>query len=127
MKKALFAALLLLPSAGLLADECSEATTQADMNQCAATAYKTADSALNKTYQQVMKRLGAEQKAQLQTAQKRWISFRDADCDFMTAGSRGGSVNPMLTARCLQSKTEQRTKELQSLLQCEEGDISCQR
>ena len=117
--------LLMLPAAGVFAAECDNAITQIEMNQCAATAYKTADAALNQTYQQVIKRTDSEQKALLQTAQRRWIGFRDADCDFTTSSSRGGSIHPMLVSQCLQQKTEQRTRELQGLLHCEEGDLSC--
>ncbi|OIX90573.1 lysozyme inhibitor LprI family protein [Pantoea sp. Ae16] len=125
MKKRIVVLLMMLPAAGAFAAECDNAMTQTEMNQCAATAYKTADAALNQIYQQVLRRTDSEQKALLQAAQRRWIGFRDADCDFTTSSSRGGSIHPMLVSQCLQQKTEQRTKELQGLLHCEEGDLSC--
>ncbi len=127
MKKFILGALLMLPAAGIMAADCDKAETQMEMNTCAADAYNVADKALNSSYRQVLKRMSGDQKTLLQTAQRRWIAYRDADCDFMTSSTRGGSIHPMLISQCLQNKTEQRTKELQSLLNCEEGDLSCPR
>lgn len=127
MKKFILGALLILPVASTMAADCSKAETQMEMNECAAGAYNVADKALNSSYRQVLKRMSGEQKTLLQTAQRRWIAWRDADCEFITSATRGGSIHPMLISQCLQNKTEQRTKELQSLLNCEEGDLSCPR
>ncbi len=43
MKRMLFAAAVLLASGAALADECSNANTQTEMNQCAAAQYQAAD------------------------------------------------------------------------------------
>ncbi|CDL07948.1 Putative secreted protein [Klebsiella pneumoniae IS43] len=43
MKRTLFAVMALLASGAALADECSSANTQTEMNQCAAAQYQAAD------------------------------------------------------------------------------------
>lgn len=125
IKKLAVAALILLPLTQAAAADCSNARTQREMNQCATTAYKAADKALNAAYQQVLKQTSGEQKSLLQSAQKKWIGYRDADCLFQAFTSRDGTMNAMNTAACLQTKTEQRTRELKAMLNCPEGDVSC--
>ena len=124
MKKTIALFWVFFPLAQAAAD-CGDAQTQSEMNQCFYAEYGKADNALNKTYQKALKLTSGEQRNLLQSAQKRWISYRDADCKFQTYASRDGSVNPMNTAICLQTKTEQRTKELEDMLSCPEGDVSC--
>ncbi|OON41819.1 hypothetical protein BTJ39_01270 [Izhakiella australiensis] len=125
MQKLIIASLLFLPVAPALAVDCANATTQADMNQCANEDYKKADGELNTTYKQALKATSGKQKSLLQAAQKKWIEYRDADCNFQTFKSKDGTVWPMNVSACLQDKTQQRTKELKSMLNCPEGDVSC--
>lgn len=125
MKKMIIASVFLFTTTQANAIDCSNAQTQLEMNQCAYEDYKKSDKELNMTYQQVLKLISGEQKNLLQSAQKKWISYRDADCKFQTYKSSDGTVNRMNKSMCLQSKTEQRTKELKGMLNCPEGDISC--
>ncbi|WP_131864677.1 lysozyme inhibitor LprI family protein [Biostraticola tofi] len=117
--------LMLFPLAQAVAADCGNAQTQSEINQCASADYKKADKELNNAYQKALKLTLGEQKNLLQSAQKKWISYRDADCKFQTYKSSDGTVSPMNTAICRQAKTEQRTKELQTMLNCPEGDVSC--
>lgn len=117
--------LILFPLTQAVAADCGNRHTQSEMNQCFTADYKEADKALNSTYQKALKLTSGEQRNLLQSAQKKWIGYRDADCKFQTYKSGDGSVSPMNTAICLQTKTEQRTKELESMLTCPEGDVSC--
>ena len=108
------------------AKDCANATTQLDMNVCAAAAQKTADQQLNKTYNTLIARIAdPDAIAQLRNAEKAWLAYRDQECTFETSMTVGGSVHPMIVAQCLETKTRARTKELQQLLQCQEGDLSC--
>jgi Uncharacterized protein conserved in bacteria len=125
MKRLILTAIALLLSANALADDCDKATTQTDMNICADTKLKAADKKLNETYQTAMKRSPPATQALLRDAQKKWIALRDADCEFISAGTEGGSVQPMIRLDCTTAKTEERTAWLESLLNCEEGDLSC--
>ncbi|SFN04569.1 Uncharacterized conserved protein YecT, DUF1311 family [Izhakiella capsodis] len=125
MQKLIVASLLIIPTAQALAVDCTKATTQAEMNQCANADYKNADSELNLIYKHVLKSTSGEHKSLLQAAQRKWIEYRNADCQFQTFKSKSGTVWPMNFSTCLENKTRQRTKELKEMLSCPEGDVSC--
>lgn len=125
MKLLLIAGAALLFSTGALADECANASTQSELNTCTAKQYQEADKKLNQTYQAAYKRAEGTQQALLKKAQQAWIALRDADCAFIGSGTEGGSVQPMIINQCLAEKTSEREAMLASLMQCEEGDLSC--
>ena len=125
MKRVFLAGAALLLSASALADECDKATTQLELNTCSAQQYQAADKKLNQTYQAAVKRAEAPQRELLKKAQQAWIALRDADCAFIGSGTEGGSVQPMIVTQCLAEKTVEREAFLASLMQCEEGDLSC--
>ncbi|MER2535697.1 MAG: lysozyme inhibitor LprI family protein [Rhizobiaceae bacterium] len=110
------------------AQKCDRADeSQAGMNICAAADHQAADRKLNKAYGDIMKRLSddADARKRLQAAQRAWIAFRDAECDFSTADSREGTIYPALYSECLTALTDERTGQLSGYLNCEEGDMSC--
>jgi len=125
MKYCLIAGAALLMSVNALADECAKASTQSELNACAAGQYQAADKKLNQTYQAAMKRAAAPQRDLLKKAQQSWIALRDADCKLMGSGTEGGTVQPMIINQCLAEKTVEREAFLASLMQCEEGNLSC--
>lgn len=125
MKRTLIAAAALLASGAAWADDCSNANTQTEMNQCAAAQYQAADKKLNETWQQALKRASGQQQELLKKAQQAWISLRDADCAFLASGAEGGSMQPMLISQCITDKSVEREAFLASLLQCEDGDQNC--
>ena len=111
-----------------LSQECNPSDeSQMGMNICADADYKAADAKLNAAYQEIMKRLSddAEGRKLLQTAQRAWIAFRDAECAFSANDSKGGSIYPMLVSECLTELTNARTAQLKANLDCPEGDVSC--
>lgn len=125
MKRVLPALALLLASGYTLADDCTNASTQADINTCTVNEYQAADKKLNLTWQDVMKRAAPAQRDLLKKAQSAWIALRDADCAFISSATEGGSIQPMVHSQCLTDKTVDREAYLASLMQCEEGDLSC--
>ncbi|MEI7197622.1 lysozyme inhibitor LprI family protein [Pectobacterium versatile] len=126
MKKLTIALFFVLPTAQAAALDCNNANTQLDMNQCAVQEYKKVDGELNQLYQDVVKRVVIEEhKALLKSAQRKWIAYRDADCEFRTFPTTGGSVHGMVYSQCLTEKTAERVKEFKTMLRCEEGDLSC--
>lgn len=125
MKRSMLALTALLLSSAAFADECDNASTQSELNSCTASQYQAADKKLNQTYQDALKRATPPQAALLKKAQQTWISLRDSDCAFVSSGVDGGSVQPMVQNQCLADKTSEREAWLASLLQCEEGDVSC--
>ena len=109
-------------------DDCASKNTQFEMNGCAELARKKVDAALSKTYQALQKKLtDPDAKALLKDAERAWVVYRDKQCEFESSGVKGGSVEPMVRAMCLQGLTEKRTKELARQVTCQEGDVSCAR
>jgi len=128
-RKALAAALALgvLAGAGAArAQDCAD-QTQSGLNICATAAFRKADDRLNAVYRAITARLkdDADTRALLVTAQKAWLGFRDAECTFLTSPAAQGSIHPMLVAQCRETLTLKRVAELEPLLECEEGDMSC--
>jgi uncharacterized protein YecT (DUF1311 family) len=100
------------------AEECD--ATQASMNQCASKEYAALDADLNKQYKAQMAYLtNPAQKKALQDAQKKWIAFRDADCQYQV-GKReeGGSLWPLSQAQCLSAQTKVRVEQLKGYVAC---------
>ncbi len=107
------------------APDCSDPQTQMDMNQCAAADLEAADGELQTAYDRLVSRLSKEDKAALRTAERAWIGFRDAWCDFQAAGVEGGSMYPQVVASCLAEETRRQSARLSQQLDCEEGDVTC--
>ena len=125
MKRILLTCAALSLSGQVLADDCANASTQTEMNTCAVNQYQAANKELNETYQNALKRAAPTQQALLKKAQTAWIAMRDADCALISSGTEGGSAQTMIANQCLADKTAEREAFLASLLQCEEGDMSC--
>ncbi|MBD9556958.1 lysozyme inhibitor LprI family protein [Ensifer adhaerens] len=127
-------ALMVLAFTGLFAatglaraDECADASDQATMNACADKALKASDAELNALYKQIQGRLkdDADKTKLLVAAQRAWIAYRDAECDFASSGVAGGSAQPMITLECRDDRTQKRVADFKTYLSCEEGDLSC--
>ncbi|MET3711899.1 uncharacterized protein YecT (DUF1311 family) [Sphingomonas trueperi] len=103
------------------------AQTQSATNASAARAARAADQALNAQYKAASARLSPASRLLLRDAQRSWIAFRDAQCKFETAGVQGGSAYPVVQATCLKALSQQRTRQLERIAACEEGDLACPR
>ena len=95
-------------------DPCAAAQSQAEMSMCWGKEYKAADTRLNEAFRQFMTKLNDEEKAQLKKAQLAWITYRDANCEFVADQYKGGTMRPMIAAMCLADVTNARVNELQS-------------
>ncbi len=117
----------MLAAAPAHAQDCANAADQMTLNICADKEHKAGDAKLNAAYGEIMKRLAGDDatKKLLQTAQRDWIAFRDAECAFQTSAASGGSIQPMLVSLCLATLTQDRVTQLEAYLHCEEGDMSC--
>ncbi|MGE6786558.1 lysozyme inhibitor LprI family protein [Ensifer adhaerens] len=109
------------------ADECADASDLATMNACAAKALKASDAELNALYKQIQGRLEDDEDTTklLVAAQRAWIAYRNAECDFASSGVAGGSIEPMITLQCRDDRTKKRVADFKTYLSCEEGDLSC--
>ena len=115
----------LFTATAVQAQECKNPQTQTEMNHCATMELEAATGELKKVYNEYLIRLSEEQKKQIQEAQLVWIRFRDLTCKFESSGSQGGSAYGMVFSFCLTRMTRERTKQLQELASCKEGDLSC--
>ncbi|MCT7976367.1 lysozyme inhibitor LprI family protein [Laspinema olomoucense] len=91
---------------------CDNPQSQNDMNACARQRWEATDRELNRIYQTLVPQLSNSRRQQLVTAQRAWITFRDAECSFYSSIAEGGSMQPMLRSGCLANLTEIRNSEL---------------
>jgi uncharacterized protein YecT (DUF1311 family) len=100
-------------------EDCALAPNQSAMNICADTAYKSADKDLNAQYAQTRKAVLAydpEGDKLLITAQRAWVTFRDAHCAASSFAFKGGSMEPFMKGTCLAATTRARTEDLKKML-----------
>lgn len=112
-------------STSIAATDCQNPRTQTDINQCASKELDNETKKINKIYNEYREKLNPARKQQLKEVQLAWIKFKDLACQFDASGVEGGSVHSMVLSSCLAEKTRQRSKELESLANCREGDLSC--
>ncbi|MBC7419802.1 MAG: DUF1311 domain-containing protein [Bdellovibrio sp.] len=100
-----------------------DAQSTADSNNCSSIAYTNADKELNRVYNLIrtplVKDTDVENKEilrRLVTAQKAWITFRDADCELAGTAMLNGSGEGVIIGGCLVAKTIERVKHLQGFL-----------
>jgi uncharacterized protein YecT (DUF1311 family) len=116
------AALLLVGTPALLAaqdrEEFCPARTQSEMTACAAEELARADTLLNERYRQLVRLLAPEpaRLQRLREAQRAWIRFRDAECDYEASAFEGGSMQPMIDALCVAGLTKTRADEIQRMI-----------
>lgn len=103
------------------------AQSQMELNREVGTTLQDADRQLNAAYTKLRARLGPESRARLQAAEEAWIQFRDRECAFIGAPTAGGSIHGMIVAQCKARLTLVRVKDLETQLDCQEGDLSCVR
>ncbi len=109
------------------ANDCSDASSQKEMTDCAKQTYVMSDARLNANYAQLKQRLAddVEAEQQLVAAQRAWIAYRDAECAFSASGVTGGSIFSFVHTQCLNRLTQDRNADFDRYLKCQEGDLSC--
>lgn len=105
--------------------DCKNASDQATLNQCADLDYQAADKKLNETYSKLLKKVSPQSKPRLQKAERAWVAYREAQCEFLTSSPTPYSAQPMIHLYCLSRLTEAQTKLLDEQLHCAGGDIGC--
>lgn len=84
-----------------------------DMADCIRGELVVQDRKLNEAYRALQKSLTKERRDQLTKAQRAWIAFRDANCDFQF-DPEGGSMARLNAEYCMLSTTAHRAQELVS-------------
>ena len=109
--------------------DCADPQNQQEINQCVGADYREADEKLNRTYKELVGSIEDNWATALRDAQRAWVTFRDAECEFQSMGWEGGSGRSAVQAGCLTRVTNERTKVLKELLECDpenyEGALEC--
>jgi uncharacterized protein YecT (DUF1311 family) len=125
-----FSAMLAIASLPVYAVDCENPPSGTDMAsaqanyQCAEKARAIEDKRLNNDYKRLISLLkdNPEEeimpKSQMVIAERTWIAFRDAECDFRTS-LKGGAHQWLIVnhSQCLTELTEQRAKVLEKYLE----------
>ncbi len=101
--------------------------SRAELNDCYGNVFKKADAELNVLYQQVTARLKDDQATTklIVAAQRAWVTFRDAECDFSASRVAGGTALGVILAICLDKLTLKRIDDFKNYLDCQEGRLDC--
>ena len=87
--------------------------TTVGMVRCVIEETEAWDNQLNAGYQVLMARYeGQSAYEELRSAQRAWITFRDADCTAAMAAWEGGSIAQIMHAQCMLDHTANRTLDL---------------
>ena len=86
----------------------------AEMHACISAEHTRQDQQLNRNCQVLMAELTPARKKQLQTAQRLWLQYRDANCHFY-ADPDGGTAAGIAAADCVLQMTASRARELADL------------
>lgn len=105
----------------------STANSNMAMKLCANEAFVAADKVLNSVYKKIVTNLktptsdqynndqNKESLKRLITAEKAWITFRDANCDLQAAQDLGGTMETLTILDCSYTTTKSRVDELLKL------------
>ncbi|MFG6668714.1 lysozyme inhibitor LprI family protein [Halomonas sp. HNIBRBA4712] len=96
-------------------DTCMEEAkgVTAGMVECIAEEFERQDTQLNEVYVALRGDLSGERRKALRDAQRRWISYRDANCGFYA--SADGTLARVSGNLCMLRETAERARELESM------------
>jgi uncharacterized protein YecT (DUF1311 family) len=86
-----------------------------EMGVCLSKIYDRVDRELNAAFQLALKGLTRRHLENLRTAERRWTSYRDAQCKAQYDLFGGGTGGPLENLACLIDLTERRTAELREV------------
>ena len=90
--------------------------TTADMLQCGGEELDRQDARLNDAYKKLMSKLSSDRKKALLKAQRAWVRFREANCDYWY-DPQGGTAARLNASGCSLTMTAARAKELEGMLE----------
>ena len=103
---------------------CDDAVTTMEINDCAQQEFDKTEAELNRVWKQVMAHLdeladepdAVAAKAQLRTAQKTWVNYREQDCQAVYTMHQSGSIRTLMHLGCKTAHADRRTRELSEWL-----------
>ncbi|MCP1200408.1 lysozyme inhibitor LprI family protein [Notoacmeibacter sp. MSK16QG-6] len=123
---ALMAATVGLAKAQPAEPNCADPQTQMEMTACAAQDYEAADDELNALWPDMIANTRSRDADMgsffeerglptteeiLRAAQRAWIAYRDAECDYQAYDALGGTMQPMLGSECRARLTAERVSQ----------------
>jgi uncharacterized protein YecT (DUF1311 family) len=84
------------------------------MEDCISEEFELQDRKLNRSYKELMASIPVKRRPDLRDAQRKWISFRDANCGFYY-DPEGGSAARLASKECVVTLTADRAHELETL------------
>jgi uncharacterized protein YecT (DUF1311 family) len=118
---AIFSAAVLIGAAAFaFAGEPEEAEQSCDGStyeivECQKAKLSVLDKRLNAAYQKVLSLAQPKQKEQLRAAQRQWLKFRDADCEYYELGE--GTIARIEGGECMLNLTRARARELERVVE----------
>ncbi len=108
------------------ASECYEqALTQSAMTECAYQDYVKNNERVERAMRTLTNRSTQQEREWLDRAKKAWATFAEAQCQYNTAESVGGTSNKMAKFQCLSNMQDFYVEVLLRQQECIEGDLSC--
>lgn len=92
-----------------------KASTTVAMSECIQAETQLQDQRLNRVYKQLMGKLDAGQQKSLRDVQRKWLAYRDGNCQFHVQAS-GGTMAQLEGAACVMDMTRDRAAELERVL-----------
>jgi uncharacterized protein YecT (DUF1311 family) len=102
----------LTPALDACLDKAGGVTT--DIVNCIGAETEIQDKRLNAAYQKALAALTSARKKELQTVQRLWLQFRDANCSF-AFDPDGGTMAHVESSGCVMTMTATRAQELEAL------------
>lgn len=92
-----------------------KASSTVAMSECIGAEAQVQDQRLNRVYKQLMGKLDAGQQKSLRDVQRKWLVYRDGNCQFHVQAS-GGTMAQLEGGTCMMSMTRDRAAELERVL-----------
>jgi uncharacterized protein YecT (DUF1311 family) len=115
--KFIITALMTVFTVSAFAVDCSDAISNYDMKVCESKNLDEQDKRLNDLYKKLMAKNDKEGQAKLKSAQRAWMAYRDAECEYAADSMRGGTGEGLVALGCLSGKTKDRADELQDYVE----------
>ncbi len=114
----LFLTPLLLFAQSSAADDtsCKDASTTAAMRSCENQRYEKADQRLNAIYAKLVAQVDPQRREKLKQAQRSWVTFRNANADFLASAAEAGTLAPLIRVTAMADMTDGRAAELEKLV-----------
>ncbi|MDF3870096.1 lysozyme inhibitor LprI family protein [Pseudomonas putida] len=98
-----------------VADDYTPASSTMAMSECIQAETHVQDQRLNRVYKQLMGKLDAGQQKSLRDVQRKWLAYRDGNCQFHVQAS-GGTMAQLEGGSCMMDMTRDRAAELERVL-----------